>query len=110
MLLLGFHVWQLISRIYIVSQCQDDQKWFATRSLYLHFIWGFCNMNMMQEAREVLSEMIGNGITPDKTAYNCLVSKYQKLGDMEEASSLQTEMESVLISCKEDDTVSGGET
>jgi pentatricopeptide repeat domain-containing protein 1 len=51
--------------------------------------------------------MIGTGITPDKTAYNCLIRKYQKLGNMEEASSLQNEMESVLSSCTEEDTASG---
>jgi pentatricopeptide repeat domain-containing protein 1 len=64
---------------------------------------------MMPEAREVLSEMIGNGITPDTVIYNCLINKYQKLGNIEEATSLQNEMESVLPSCTNGDTASGSD-
>ena len=70
---------------------------------------GFCNLKMMQEPREVRSEMIGNGITPDTVIYNCLISKYQKLGHIEEAASLQNEMESVLPSCTIGGTAPGSD-
>ena len=77
---------------------------------YTCFISGFCNLNMMPEAREVFSEMIGHGIAPDRAVYNCLISKYQKLGNLEEAISLQDEMERVLPSCTDSDTATDGKT
>jgi pentatricopeptide repeat domain-containing protein 1 len=61
----------------------------------------------VQEAREALSEMIGNGITPDKTVYNCLIRKYLKLGKIEETENLWNEMERI---CTEDGTASVGKT
>ncbi|KAJ8497381.1 hypothetical protein OPV22_007933 [Ensete ventricosum] len=61
----------------------------------------------MEEARNTLAEMINNNIIPDEAVYNCLISKYHRMGNMDEVRSLQIDMRRRgIIPSTMDDTAS----
>ncbi|KAK8953633.1 hypothetical protein KSP40_PGU002289 [Platanthera guangdongensis] len=42
---------------------------------YTSLIWGLCSCENMKEARNLLSDMITNGVGPDEVVYSCLIRK-----------------------------------
>ncbi|ERN13627.1 hypothetical protein AMTR_s00049p00087580 [Amborella trichopoda] len=90
----------LINMYLKCKACDYAQRVFATIEKKNSAIWnemisGYVNQGKMEEALEIMHQMVRDGVKPDAIACNTLLAGYAKMGQKEEAFKLFRDMGSM---------------